>query len=742
MSVFCIKRYLSFLKSTPIKSISSLILILLAFWMSGVDDYWSKLSNFSISALVLVSLLLLLNLWLVGFRYWRILEQFSCNVPFRIAAYASLLGHFAGLFVSSLPGQALGRQSVMVKIGISPTLNSVLLAYERFLILIISGLLSVIAFSYFVGLETASKFVNQLPLLEILVLLVFCLVVNLKLQPKSVVTLVCSKTLTSKHIMGAASIAVLTFVSQLLVLGAFVIAIHALKQDVALIDAFAAAACISFAASMPLTVNGWGVREIASVYVLNFIGIPAGDALTISILIGVVSTLLIVGVYFIYPHLKLIDGQFSCSDKQKNRLRAIEKIAASSLGVSIAFLIFFQIHWNYNGTLLNINLADPFAILSLTAVVASCLINKTLPCWRIENFNKIVIVFTGILLFGFVIGVLEVGVTQWAFVGRLLGWLVLLGYLCAGYLLVAYGGNVAIRHLSKTLAIVAFSIVMWKAIQPVAFAPGTYQLLSSNFEGYSANRNTFAFQLLLVMAMVMAYVPFFEMVSRNQGSHSRFKLWIIVLGVLVTGIVWSGSRSGMLACAVIICSGVVFNVFKINVVIRALVVALSLWLFFKYAPDLQWQIENLYKQELRVSRPQIQSAINTVGSDTERVKTWVMAFRLWIEHPFFGAGLGVFFAKSREWFSNAVVVHSTPLWLLAEFGIVGVLYMFWTSVTFITYLKRPMDKTYLPYKSALLFTLLAFGVFSLFHEIFYQRILWLLLGVLMAFPASAIKRDS
>ncbi len=97
-----------------------------------------------------------------------------------------------------------------------------------------------------------------------------------------------------------------------------------------------------------------------------------------------------------------------------------------------------------------------------------------------------------------------------------------------------------------------------------------------------------------------------------------------------------------------------------------------------------------------------------------------------------GVGLGVFIAKSTAWLGHPQVIHSTPLWLLAELGLVGFVVI--CSIFFV--LARNAWKQWsksLP--DRILFMVLAVvALFSQVHEIFYQRIFWLVLGVLLARP--------
>lgn len=319
--------------------------------------------------------------------------------------------------------------------------------------------------------------------------------------------------------------------------------------------------------------------------------------------------------------------------------------------------------------------------------------------------------------------------TQWAFVGRLLGWLVLLGYLSAGYLLVAYGGNTGVRQLMGILSKVAIAIVMWKAIQKFALplnGSGTV-FSSTSYEGYAANRNAFAFQLLLVMSIVMAYTPVFGKASRDSLLVNISCYEIVVLGILMTGVMWTGSRAGILSCLGLVFVGILCGTLKMKIAVRSLSVAFGIWLVF-YAGTF-----------FTGAGSEIQTNLSGDASNLERWRTWKLAIQLWIENPFFGAGLGVFFAKSKEWFNSVIVVHSTPLWLLAEFGIMGMVFTIFASVQLIKYLGSPLGRHQCPHKAGLLFLLLVFGIFGLFHDIFYQRMVWFILGALMASPASAMK---
>lgn len=728
------KKMLHLLGSRAAKGILATLLLLFALWVSGLEAVGSRLLSFPFASLAFILLLLLANLWLVAFRYWRILVHFSYRVSFAMASRATLAGHLAGLLVFSLLGQVVGRQAVLREIGITPVVNSTLAGYERGLLVVVSGMLALLGGAHLLGQELVNDFFHRIPVIEIVALMVFSLIVSIKVGGTDFERRMLSRSLTARNVAHVGSIFGLTVVSQFLVLASFVVAIVALQPDAHLVGVFAAAALISFAASMPITINGWGVREIASVFVLGKLGIPAADGITVSILIGVSSTLVILAA----SPLTFLKKPASRSVTNRDPVAAstvpgLEKAAAWLLGMAVALMVFFQIHSELNGGFLSLNLADPFAILALTAVALYCVIQHRLPQWRLPAFNKILLVLSAMLTLGFVVGVFEVGVTQWALAGRLLGWLVLLGYLSAGYLLVAVTGNKGLRRLMETLSVVAAAIVLWQATYRLLAALGFEigELPAYNFEAYSGNRNALAFQLLFVMSLLLAYSPLFAKASAGALRMYKRIFETAILGILLVGLAWTGSRAGWLAGVIVLLASMACGMLRWQALCRAGLLACILWWGFRYVPNLP----NLLGSQ-GLPWPQVQSLISGAESNTERWKTWMEAIRLWLDSPIWGAGLGVFIAKSSEFLSRPQVVHSTPLWVLAEFGLIGIAVIVWVAWKFIGYFRATSLKPFSPHRLALIFSLLGFSVFGLFHEVFYQRIMWLILGATIALPGS------
>lgn len=710
------------------KIIIALTLMMFALWMAGVQNTIQLFFRFPLYSIVLIFLFMLANLWVVSVRFWCVLRQFSYRVSFINAARATFAGYLASLVMTPLLGQVAGRQSALEDVGISPIVNSALAGYERILLFVVSALMGVIGTAYLIGQELVHGFASRIHVTEIIVLMSFSFVITLSLGGRFEVQIM-RQILTLKNLLRIMEICVLTAIGQCLILLCFVSLILTLNPTTHFMSALAASAMVSFVASMPISVNGWGIRELASVFVFGKLGISPDEAVTISVLIGFTSTLVIMfGGLFIY-RTKPINAVAAVGEPPIGGVQDFEKEAAWLLGISVVLMVFFQVHVILNDGIVNVNLADPFALLSLAAVTLLCLTRRRLPQWRLPEFNRILVSFSILISIGFVIGVFRYGVTQWALAGRLLGWLVLLGYLSAGYLLVASSGGRGVRRMMETLSILAIAIVVWQAINRVLTIWG-YEVgnMTPNFEAYSGNRNAFAFQLLAVMALLLAYGRSASRSCTLCQTQKYVVYFQIAVAILSVGIVFTGSRAGILAGGVLLIAGLKNRSLTLDKLLKSTFLAGSIytvfWLGGSFAPSYTGLVEHGV----------VQSVFSGETSNSERLNTWLYAVQLWCESPIYGAGLGGFMAQSAKWLGHPQVIHSTPLWLLAEFGIVGLACAIWSAYKVIKYAGPALFRPKRSHRSALLFLLLIFAVFSLVHEIFYQRIIWLMLGAVLALP--------
>jgi len=387
--------------------------------------------------------------------------------------------------------------------------------------------------------------------------------------------------------------------------------------------------------------------------------------------------------------------------------------------MAVAVAVLFQVHVSLPGGLINLNLGDPLAILALAAVSLRAVFASQPPRWKVRQFNTILSAISLLLLFGFVRGWLEIGVTQWAFSGRLLGWLVLLGYLSAGYLIVAHVGGHALRRFVETLCSTATVVVVLQVILRLLESWGihTGSNLSQNFQGYAGNRNAFAFQMLTVISLLLGYSHIYSRNNVGRKHWKRSPMFSLLLGILLAGLVWSGSRTGIVVGMLVLILAWSRRLADRNTLRHSLAWAAVLWC------------------SIWVAQGSAQSNFSADDSNQERWITIVKGLEMWQEYPVLGSGLGVFHARSSMWTLHPQVIHSTPIWILAEFGLVGAATL--GGLFFFLSCHGIRSSSIQPARRILLFVLLVFTMFCLLHEISYQRIFWLVLGAVLAVPFAA-----
>lgn len=734
----------------------SAVLLLTALWFTSTREVLRDLERFPSWAVAGVLGLFALNLIVVSFRLAKVLSQFGMELPVGVVARASVSGYLAGLFLVSIFGQVVGRHLVLRQSGVTSILIASVTAYERFVLLLVSGVLCLIGSALLVDRSKISDFLAVTSLLEIIPAAAGALAVSLWLGRSRFEAKLISRVRSRANIAHVLEISVITLIAQLLILMAFVLGVIALKPGIDFWYLLAAAAITSFAASLPISVNGWGVRELAAVYTLGQLGVPSSSALAVSILVGLCSTIVVVAAAPVA--LRRLAGSEASQPAMLPdaglRGNDNERVVVWIISTAAAVLIFFQLHAVLPGGSINLNLADPLAILGLSITVMHVISTRELPRWRVSEFNWILATVSTLLLFAFLRGVLEVGVTQWAFAGRLMGWLVLLGYLSIGYFTVAIMGRHGLRRMFETLlsaaVVVVFFQITLRWLDHSGWINGLH--LTVNFEGYASNRNAFAFQLLVCSALMLAYSSLYAKASIEAGKIAKGEwngypntltalckktanhcliLFSLLHGILLAGLFFSASRAGLITETVLLMAAWIFRIADRRLIILSLLFAFLVWLLPL--------ITTITTGGLGVAGG-IQSPMSGEGSDTERWESITRGLDMWLQSPFLGAGLGVFIEKSTEWSSRPLVIHSTPVWMLAEFGLLGV-GVFCGILCVLSRGLRKARATSAGYRASLMI-LLVFILFGLVHEIFYQRMFWFVLGAALASPRYGLPRKN
>ena len=245
-------------------------------------------------------------------------------------------------------------------------------------------------------------------------------------------------------------IAGLSLLVQFPMMAAYVLAAHTLSPQTSIVSITAASAIVMFAASVPISLAGWGVREMSAVVALGTIGVGTANALVAAIIIGAGSMLAMAVTAAMSLRSSLNANRAQTSAREPiDYARMLAWVLPSVAATFVLFQIYIPMP---SKTLLNVNLADPIVILAGALFVLHAVRARQLPRWRFSVLNAAVAAATLSLSASLLIGVSVFGWTEWALVNRYLGWFILLAYAVTGSLIVRAGGEDALRTFLLTFS--------------------------------------------------------------------------------------------------------------------------------------------------------------------------------------------------------------------------------------------------------------------------------------------------
>lgn len=720
----------------------SLVLLLAIFWRVELDDIRRGIASIDLGAIVAALGFLSLSILAACFRYWNILRTFGQDIGLVTTIRANLLGLVGGLLFFQVIGQTLSRWVALRRAGVSPSSVVVTSLYERVLALVILLGAALIAAGLLydgISLELQQE---SLALAKSFVLIVLSAIAISAFVLRRHLKLLWRSLRRGTNWRAVAIGVVLTAVVHGAMLAAYLSLIRALAPHVALMDLAAASIIIMFAASFPISFAGWGIRELGAVFAFGFVGVEAGNALAVSIMIGVLSiaaVAVLTGLVVMMPASVQHQGGDG-PDVVSTPHIDLTRFLFLAIPFGVAGLVMFHVWLPVGESFINLNLADPLALMG---GILFLLYYKRLDFS--DAFPRVFLLLgtlTLLLLAGLIHGWWRFGYTDWAFINRGVGWLFILGYVATGGMLMVMspkaGIFVAVRILMWVAVIlIVADLVLW--LLPSYGYRGLLSITSyDRFHGESLNPNAFALQLLLIFAGVLSLVG-------KTGQKMAFRQFEpVIFGLFFAGIYLTQSRTAFITSAFLLAGVLVLGFKRWDLLVKGGVVALVVLLFLPNAPYL-WHVTIKYigmvleyfgtsglpslgsgfARETGLSVP-----LYRPGSELERWQSIINGFALFREYPVFGAGLGAGFHNSLI-AGKPLVIHSTPVWILAEFGLAGAVLVGTCFLSVALYsLQKAQNEESAPYRLGLLW-LLVFAVFGLPHDIFYQRLFWFFLGAIL-----------
>ncbi|MCK9389922.1 MAG: lysylphosphatidylglycerol synthase domain-containing protein, partial [Sulfuritalea sp.] len=638
-------------------------------------------------------------------------------------------GSLAGAVFFQIAGQLMARGVVMKRGGMPFGAVVVVTLYERLVAAVLSCLIAIFGALYVFGRVYLDPGTGGIELIKLACGLVAAIAFAAWLGFGSIAIQNFGPFLTRRFVVRLLRVVGLTLAVQLPMMGAYVAVAHEFSPATPIGDLVAASAIVMFAASVPISLAGWGVRELSAVVALGAIGVAASDALTAAVIIGAGSMLAM-------AFIAIVSFQAGAPEKVVTeaagvRLVDYARALAWILPITAAVFVFFQVYVPIGSGLLNVNLADPVAILAGSLFVLRAIKDGQLPQWRVGYINLFAAIATLALAFSLLLGASRFGWTNWALVNRFLGWFVLLAFAATGALITSVGGARAFRIFVLTYVGASAGVMLVETGLIYMRAIGVPHLEGlvwpGNLQAFAQNHNFFAFQLLMAAAGALVML-------RDERLRKPFLVLLLVT-------VWfAGSRSGWGALVCLLGAGVYLGIAKpreifIGTGIAVILVAAAILLSTHDVAELL--SAGLGGADGRMAPNIVLSGVST----QERLVTLIGGWQLFLEYPIFGAGLGAF--RNQMILSTSgipLVVHSTALWLLAELGLIGFL-VFAVPGAYVWITEwRCARREQAAAVIALCFV--GFAVMSGPADMVYQRTFWLMAGAALVVPRLNDSRDS
>jgi O-antigen ligase len=252
---------------------------------------------------------------------------------------------------------------------------------------------------------------------------------------------------------------------------------------------------------------------------------------------------------------------------------------------------------------------------------------------------------------------------------------------------------------------------------------------SGQLEGYAQNSNAFAFQLLMALAVAIA--------AWEKPRQEVPRSWLIAAAILLVTLALARSRAGILCALATVAFAPVLGklparnwLTRRSLAVAALAAAAVVVLGIAFWGTID---RGLVEPLTHVLRPHADE------SDALRWQSTALGLQAWLRHPVFGGGLGTFLLDRETAGLPLVVVHSVPIWFLAEMGLVGLAaYGFFVAslaAAGVAALRRHDG-----HARGLLIVVAVFVLMGLVHDIFFQRTFWFACGLMLVDVARVAPR--
>ena len=738
--------------------VATVVCLVLAFRIVDFRAVGAALTRIQPEYAGLVVVLLFCNTLVTIVRFRTVLSSLGYVPAWMRLIGAFSVGSIGNQFVLNIIGQSIGRAGALTACGVPFGATIIATFVERILA---AGILAL------VGVASAWILLPQFGFdIEQGGAYFLFLVVGVTTTSCVAVATACDRGVVARFLSATRRVVLrfwpavlLTVLAHLLMLGGYVAALLAFGLETPTLQIAGAVIIVMFVAGLPISLGGWGIRELSAVAALGAVGIDSPMALAAALVVGVFSLVTNLAIAFPGLFLALIPGERpELEAKGPNLSTRWNARLVMGCAVLTAVSIFFQVQIQGGSRQIVVNAADLFALTGLGSLLL-LLVNSreriaALPFPMIWPLLGLTLLFA----YGLVLGCVNFGASNWALLNRGLGWLLILGYVALGLsigLVYADRGRrvVLLVFVAAGTAVAALQILFLILVK--LGIPLPMDAFPRPLRGYANNGNAFGLQ--------MTTTAIAAVVADRLGVLGVNRRWLIRI-LILTGlaIFFTSSRSsiGMFTMLLLMSVALALPRERPAAIKVSLVVAIGVGtaaVAIIYMPALTIPEIDLSFLDTRVlgvpmadvpgvsspksgldstgeamsdGRLRLRTSIVVPGSDAQRWKTIVDGWQLWLERPVFGHGLGAYVHSQLSHSETLVVFHSVPVWLMAEMGIVGLIlgtgafvYLMWGAIQVL------QDPTLRNWGIGLVMILVCWGAATLVHDYAYQRVFWFFLGL-------------
>lgn len=699
--------------------------LLATLYLVGVETVIATLRSIHWLSIVAAALLILSNSLLSLLRFRSVLRGFGFTPAWRSLFFAHSIGQVSNQILLNVIGQSLSRAAALAADGVPFSVSVIATYWERIQAAAILFLLSLVSLWYLflnIHFDLVPAGLSLLSLSAALAV-TFTVVAVTALRPAGLLDNLADRL---RAILRLWPGLLLTLLAHGCMLGAYLSLLWGL--GITQIDGGIVAALIvvMFTASLPISFSGWGIRELSAAQALGAVGIEESTAVASAVAIGLLYLFLV--VIFAAVSTVIVMRHRKKYATPQTVTAASPSIDWGSLGLTVcsllcAVLLFFQLRIPLRSGELTANIADLIAVTSLALAPYFLWARRnTLPLPKVLLIGLAAI--SAVIVFSLLYGYGRFGWTSWAFLNRGLGWLIILGYIATGLAIAMTGDEKHRRVILATFVAAGTAIATIQILLLLVVLAGIRiqsSIFSLPLQGYAGNTNAFAVQMIMTAAAAIA--------AHHLGIFGRRRYLLpMILSLVGSSIYFCHSRAGLGMFAIALA---VMMLYPAGASRRSLLPAL-LWPLIAVTISSQ-----IYLLPLGVSNVHLlQVSMERQSGDLERWTSITEGWDMWLQNPVFGSGLGAYMQQSMTTTGGPLIIHSVPVWLLAETGLVGFCVIAGAFAALLHHAYRQLaNPTAAGWASGLLVALICIGAGSTVHDFFFQRSFWFLLGLFVAIPA-------